>query len=35
VDRSISIMERMMRSFMGMVREFRAEDERNPLPQKT
>jgi hypothetical protein len=35
VDRSISIMERMMKSFMGMVKEFRSEDERNPLPQKT
>ena len=35
VDRSISIMERMMKSFMGMVKEFQSEDERNPLPQKT
>ncbi|MHC2481660.1 hypothetical protein ACVIKP_003451 [Rhizobium leguminosarum] len=35
VDRSISIMERMMKSFMGMVREFQAEENTNPLPQKT
>ncbi|XAZ23973.1 hypothetical protein LVY75_12140 [Sinorhizobium sp. B11] len=35
VDRSIGIMERMMRSFMGIVREFRAEDEANPLPQRS
>lgn len=35
VDRSIGIMERMMRSFMGIVREFQAEDEANPLPQRS
>ncbi|MEZ2131135.1 MULTISPECIES: hypothetical protein [unclassified Sinorhizobium] len=35
VDRSIGIMERMMRSFMGMVREFQAEEESKTLPQKT
>ncbi|MDF9818489.1 hypothetical protein M2308_001244 [Rhizobium leguminosarum] len=35
VERSISIMERMMKSFMGMVKEFRAEENTNPLPQKT
>lgn len=35
VDRSIGIMERMMRSFMGIVREFRAEDGANPLPQRS
>lgn len=35
VDRSIGIMERMMRSFMGMVREFQAEEDSKTLPQKT
>lgn len=35
IDRSISIMERMMKSFMGMVKEFQAEENTNPLPQKT
>jgi len=35
VDRSIGIMERMMRSFMGIVREFQAEDKANPLPQRS
>ncbi|RUM07075.1 hypothetical protein [Rhizobium chutanense] len=35
VDRSISIMEKMMKSFMGMVKEFQAEEKANPLPQKT
>jgi len=35
VERSISIMERMMKSFMGMVKEFQAEENTNPLPQKT
>ncbi len=35
VDRSIGIMERMMRSFMGIVREFQAEDGANPLPQRS
>ncbi|KRB58873.1 hypothetical protein ASE04_04025 [Rhizobium sp. Root708] len=35
IDRSIGIMERWMRSFMGIVKEFQSEDERNALPQKT
>lgn len=35
VDRSISIMERMMKSFMGMAKEFQTEEKANPLPQKT
>lgn len=36
VDRTIGIMERMMRSFMGMVREFQSEDGKDKtLPQKT
>ncbi|MBX4955008.1 hypothetical protein [Rhizobium lentis] len=35
IDRSISIMERMMKSFMGMVKELQSEDKANPLPQKT
>jgi hypothetical protein len=36
VDRTIGIMERMMRSFMGMVREFQGEEKQNgTLPQKT
>ncbi|TCR91011.1 hypothetical protein [Rhizobium sp. BK376] len=36
VDRSIGIMERMMRSFMGMVKEFQNEEQTDkPLPQKT
>lgn len=35
VDRSISIMEKMMKSFMGMAKEFQAEENVNPLPQKT
>ncbi|CCM74302.1 hypothetical protein [Rhizobium mesoamericanum] len=35
IDRSISIMERWMRSFMGIVKEFQSEEERNALPQKT
>ncbi|EJZ22382.1 hypothetical protein NE852_02985 [Rhizobium sp. Pop5] len=35
IDRSISIMERMMKSFMGMVKEFQSEEKTNPLPQKT
>ncbi|WP_028746819.1 hypothetical protein [Rhizobium mesoamericanum] len=35
IDRSISIMERWMRSFMGIVKEFQSEQERNALPQKT
>ena len=35
IDRSISMMERWMRSFMGIVKEFQDEDGRNALPQKT
>lgn len=36
VDRSITIMERMMRSFMGMVKEFQGDDaDGKTLPQKT
>ena len=35
IDRSISIMERMMKSFMGMVKEFQADEKTDPLPQKT
>ena len=35
VDRTIGIMERMMRSFMGMVREFQTEEGSKTLPQKT
>lgn len=36
VDRSLGIMERWMRSFMGMVREFQGEEEKDKtLPQKT
>ncbi len=36
VDRSIGIMERMMRSFMGMVKEFQGGEQGDrPLPQKT
>ncbi|MDK4729304.1 hypothetical protein [Rhizobium phaseoli] len=35
IDRSISIMEKMMKSFMGMVKEFQTEEKTNPLPQKT
>jgi len=35
IDRSIGIMERWMRSFMGIVKEFQSEEERNALPQKT
>jgi hypothetical protein len=36
VDRSIGIMERMMRSFMGMAKEFRDQDGNDKaLPQKT
>ncbi len=35
IDRSIGIMERWMRSFMGIVKEFQSEDQRNALPQKT
>jgi hypothetical protein len=35
IDRSIGIMERWMRSFMGIVKEFQSEDQGNSLPQKT
>jgi hypothetical protein len=36
VDRSIGIMERMMRSFMGIAREFQnGDDSDKALPQKT
>jgi hypothetical protein len=36
VDRTIGIMERMMRSFMGMVHEFQGEEQQDKtLPQKT
>jgi hypothetical protein len=35
IDRSIGIMERWMRSFMGIVKEFQSEDRGNALPQKT
>ena len=35
IDRSIGIMERWMRSFMGIVKEFQSEDQGNALPQKT
>ncbi|MBB2752611.1 UNVERIFIED_ORG: hypothetical protein GGI57_003314 [Rhizobium aethiopicum] len=35
IDRSIGIMEKMMKSFMGMVKEFQTEENANPLPQKT
>ena len=30
VERSLSIMERFMRSFMGLVREFRSEEQTSP-----
>ncbi|MCS3738634.1 MULTISPECIES: hypothetical protein [unclassified Rhizobium] len=35
INRSIGIMERWMRSFMGIVKEFQGEEDRNTLPQKT
>jgi hypothetical protein len=35
INRSIGIMERWMRSFMGIVKEFQSEEQRNALPQKT
>ncbi|RDJ15996.1 hypothetical protein [Rhizobium grahamii] len=35
INRSIGIMERWMRSFMGIVKEFQSEEDRNTLPQKT
>nr|WP_246091680.1 hypothetical protein [Rhizobium smilacinae] len=35
VDRSLSIMERFMRSFMGIVREFTGKPDPAPQPDKT
>jgi hypothetical protein len=35
IDRSISIMEKMMRSFMGVVKQFQEDEKPAPLPQKT
>jgi hypothetical protein len=35
VDRSLSIMERFMRSFMGIVREFTGEPDSAPQPDRT
>ena len=35
VDRSLSIMERFMRTFMGIVREFTGEPDREPQPDRT
>ena len=36
VDRTIGIMEKMMRSFMGIVRQFQEEEQQDKtLPQKT
>lgn len=35
VDRSLSIMERFMRSFMGIVREFTGEPDPAPQPDRT
>jgi len=35
IDRSISIMEKMMKSFMGVVRQFQEDEKTAPLPQKT
>ncbi|MDM9626304.1 hypothetical protein QTL95_10375 [Rhizobium sp. S152] len=35
IDRSINMMERWMRSFMGIVKEFQDEEGSNALPQKT
>jgi len=35
VDRSLSIMERFMRTFMGIVREFTGEPEPAPQPNRT
>lgn len=35
VDRSLSIMERFMRTFMGIVREFTGEPEKEPQPDRT
>ncbi|WP_430736327.1 hypothetical protein [Rhizobium wenxiniae] len=35
VDRSLSIMERFMRTFMGIVREFTGEPNPAPQPDRT
>jgi len=35
IDRSISIMERMMKSFMDVVKQFQEDEKTAPLPQKT
>lgn len=35
IDRSLSIMERFMRSFMGIVREFTGETSQEPRPDRT
>ena len=35
IDRSISIMEKMMKSFMGVVKQFQEDEKTPPLPQKT
>jgi len=35
IDRSISIMEKMMKSFMGVVKQFQEDEKTAPLPQKT
>jgi cell division protein FtsB len=35
VDRSLSIMERFMRTFMGIVREFTGEPKPEPQPDRT
>ncbi len=35
VDRSLSIMERFMRTFMGIVREFTGEPDSAPQPDRT
>mgnify|MGYP000008095682 CR=1 FL=1 len=35
IDRSISIMEKMMKSFMDVVKQFQEDEKTAPLPQKT
>ncbi|QRM43180.1 hypothetical protein [Rhizobium sp. BG4] len=35
IDRSISIMEKMMKSFMGVAKQFQEDEKTAPLPQKT
>ena len=35
INRSISIMEKMMKSFMGVVKQFQEDEKTAPLPQKT